>query len=241
MKNKEQWRPTKFELGPEGWRASRDPKQVGVGSRFIGDILAKEYEAMINQHAKGVILDLGCGKVPLYALYRSYTTEVICIDWENTLHPSQHLDIECNLNVGIQCPSNSVDTILVTDVLEHVVDPGLLWREMARVLKPEGIVLLGVPFLYWIHESPHDYFRFTEFALRRFVDQVDLQLITLEPYGGWLEVVCDLLAKRIARHSKLSALHLYFCQMITSSQFGRKIPHLTAEEFPLGYILVAQK
>ncbi|MBP9500903.1 MAG: class I SAM-dependent methyltransferase [Candidatus Promineofilum sp.] len=241
MRNKEQWQPSKFVRYPNGYRASRDRKMVGIGSRLVADILAQAYEQMLRNHARGVLLDLGCGKVPLYEVYQPLTTDVICIDWANTLHPNQFLDVECDLNEGIELANDSVDTILCTDVLEHIAEPERLWRDMARVLRPGGKILLAVPFFYRVHEAPHDYFRYTEFALKRFVAGAGLTLLSLEPYGGWPEVFADLVGKRLAGIRSVSAIHLSLSQALIRTRWGRNLSAGTARDFPLGYTLVAQK
>ncbi len=221
-----------------GCKASRD---VALSSRFIADILAKVYEALIKQHAHGLLLDLGCGKVPLYQVYKDYISDNICIDWANTLHKCPHLDYEFSLNQGIPLADEKFDTLLVTDVLEHISNPDLLWREMSRVLKPMGKLILGVPFLYRIHEAPHDYNRYTEYKLREFCESNGLTVIYLEPYGGSQEVMLDIIAKHIGFSKILSYLHLLFSKAFVSSIIGKKIFAKTSSKFPLGYCLVAQK
>ena len=68
----------------------------------------------------------------------------------------------------------------------------------ARLLKPDGKLILGVPFLYWLHEEPHDYYRYTEFALDRFCQLSGLRLVELTPYGGLPEVFIDMSSKCLA-------------------------------------------
>lgn len=58
-------------------------------------------------------------------------------------------------------PEDSFDTVLLLDVLEHVRDARGVLDEIARVLKPHGRLLLSVPFLYPLHDAPHDYRRYT--------------------------------------------------------------------------------
>lgn len=43
---------------------------------------------------------------------------------------------------------------------------------------------MNVPFYHWLHETPHGYYRYTEFALRRFMDRCGTQLIQLEASGS---------------------------------------------------------
>ena len=45
----------------------------------------------------GYLLDLGCGKVPLYLIYKSHITDSICVDWGNSLHGNDYIDSECDL------------------------------------------------------------------------------------------------------------------------------------------------
>jgi SAM-dependent methyltransferase len=108
------------------------------------------------------LLDLGCGKVPFYARYREYVSETVCVDWSNSLHGNGHVDAECDLTQELPFADASFDTILLSDVLEHIPAPERLWREMARLLKPGGELLSSVPFFYWLHEEPYDYYRYTK-------------------------------------------------------------------------------
>jgi SAM-dependent methyltransferase len=57
------------------------------------------------------------------------------------------------------------DVVLCTEVLEHLVDPGRALGEMHRVLRQGGTLLLTTRFLFPIHDSPGDYYRFTRYGL----------------------------------------------------------------------------
>ena len=241
MKNKDTWKPGKFILTKHGLRASRDRREVGIGSRFIGDIQAAVYERAIRTHARGRLLDLGCGKVPLFELYRDYITENICVDWAGSFHESKHLDYEFDLNHEIPLPDNQFDTILAADVLEHIANPDCFWHEMARLVKPGGKIILGVPFLYQIHEAPYDFARYSEFRLSLFCEQHRLKVVSLEPYGGSIEVIFDMIAKHLTFSRILSALHLVVSKMVSGCFIGRKLYKKTARRFPLGYCLTAEK
>ena len=159
------------------------------------DNVAPYYERAIRAHAHGRLLDMGCGSVPLYETYRDLVSENICIDWQNTAHVNPHLDHLVDLTEPLPFESCSFDTILMTDVLEHIPEPMKLMRETARILRPGGKLLLSVPFFYWLHEVPHDYFRYTEFALRRFCELSELRVVEVVPYGGLPEVLLDLSSK----------------------------------------------
>lgn len=195
MRNKDKWKPSKFVykngiLGP-----SMDENIVGIASRLPVYLVSKFYQENIPLYVKGELLDLGCGKVPLFEVYKDFISDNICLDWGNSLHKNEFLDIISDLNNPIPFSDNSFDTIILSDVLEHIKDPFFLWREMSRVLRKDGVILLNVPFFYWIHEKPYDYFRYTEFALRDFAAENRFEILDLKPLGGSFEIMADIFSK----------------------------------------------
>jgi SAM-dependent methyltransferase len=241
MQNKELWIPTKFVKSTQGYKASSDKKYVAASSYFIASIQAKIYPPAIVKHAKGLLLDLGCGDVPLYGIYQDYVTDNICVDWNNTLHNNQYLDLTADLNAKLPFEDEKFDTILMTEVLEHISNPNQLMSEISRLLKPEGKTIITVPFFYWLHETPHDYFRYTEFALKMFCENNSLKIITLEAYGGAPEILLDIIAKNISGLPKLGSIMSTFGQLFLNSRYGQNISKTSSKSFPLGYTLVAQK
>src|SRR5690348_11109250 len=119
MRNASNWQATKFVSERGRLRATKDTAELGLGSRLIADLVAEAYERSIPTHVSGRVLDMGCGKVPLYGAYREFTSDVQCIDWANSLHGADHLDKTCDLTATIPYPDESFDTILLSDVLEH--------------------------------------------------------------------------------------------------------------------------
>lgn len=59
------------------------------------------------------------------------------------------------------------DVILANNVIEHLRDAATGIAEMRRVLRADGHVLYTIPFLYPVHEAPHDYVRYTRYGLAR--------------------------------------------------------------------------
>lgn len=241
MRNPQYWRPTKFEFGGGRLRSSMDVSELGVGSRLVADLVASRYQEQLRNHARGRLLDLGCGKVPLYQAYRELVSDVVCVDWAD----GDHIDRVCDLSDPLPFDSSTFETIVCSDVLEHLVDPALAWREMSRVLSPGGTVLMNVPFLYPIHAHPHDYFRYTGFALDRFARMNSLEVLVLEPVGGLLEVIADLAGKAItkvpAMGPAMAALQQAMAIAWARSGWGRRIAAATARNYPLGYFMVVRK
>jgi len=82
------------------------------------------------------------------------------------------INIKLNANIDVQADAyrlpfrdNAFDIALCTEVLEHTHSPALVLREVRRVLKPGGKLLLTTPFAFPIHDVPMDYYRFTRFGL----------------------------------------------------------------------------
>lgn len=238
MRNVDRWHPSKFEMHRGRWRASRDVRQVGLTSRLMVDRIADAYTSALTRHASGHLLDLGCGHVPLFAAYRTLVDTVTCADWPQTLHPSPHLDNEIDLSEPLPWPAHRFDTVLLTDVLEHLPYPERLWQELARVLRPGGKVIVGVPFMYWLHEEPHDYYRYTEHRLRRFCEDNGFSVLQCRSYGGATDTMADIACKGLGRSpfTKWTVRPLtLIASRVGASRIGVRDP------LPLGYLLIAQR
>jgi len=61
----------------------------------------------------------------------------------------------------------SISAVTCYEVLEHVRDPEGLIAEVARVLSPGGVAEFTMPFLYPVHDAPHDYQRWTRHGWER--------------------------------------------------------------------------
>lgn len=225
-------------------RGNRAPGKVTPSSLLMTDLSAFYYQKNIPIHTKGKLVDLGCGFVPLYQTYKPYVDECVCVDWPNSWHRNTFLDIEANLNEPLPLKDSDFDTIILSEVLEHIAEPEILWKEMARILKPGGKILIGVPFLYKIHESPHDYYRYTEFSLRNFSKKNSLEIISLEGIGGIPAVLGDILAKQIIR---IPLMGKWLSKAIQAISFwfingpGKNLSKKSSVHYPISYFMVVQK
>ena len=242
MRNEDQWRPTKYQN--VNGRATAGPA-VGPGSRLAADLVARAYRSYIPRYASGTLADLGCGEVPLYGIYRTHVDNIVCVDWPSSKHQLSHVDVQCDLSEPLALASNSVETVVLSDVLEHVLDPAALWREMGRIVAPGGYVLVNVPFLYWLHEQPHDYYRYTEYALRHLAGATGFTVEHLEALGGSVEVGVDILSKHL---SVLPGFGPWLARIVqaagsswSKSAPGRSLIRHTGKRFPLSYFMLARR
>lgn len=90
------------------------------------------------------------------------------------------------------------DTVVCSHVLEHVRDPRQVVRELARVLKPGGTLILPVPFLFGIHSAPHDYWRFTRYGLTELVQSAALEVVEVSGQGGVFTITGDMVKRGLS-------------------------------------------
>lgn len=164
-----------------------------LGQRLVPDGLAS---------VKGVVLDIGAAD---RWLAKSLHPEAryFALDYPTTAvhrygtRPDVYADA-ANLPIA----TASIDAVVCLETLEHVAELELALAEIARVLKPDGRAFLSMPFLYPIHDAPHDHTRLTEHGWNIHLARAGLRLVTIEPRGSALDVAgvaaCLALAAPIA-------------------------------------------
>jgi SAM-dependent methyltransferase len=124
---------------------------------------------------KGTLLDVGCGQRPYEKTFFAAATKYIGADY---LSDRSRPDVICSA-LKLPFPENSFDTVVSTEVLEHVPDPQRALCETHRVLKPGGYLILSTP-MYWPrHEVPCDFFRYPYDGLLHLVKESGLELTKL--------------------------------------------------------------
>jgi SAM-dependent methyltransferase len=245
MKNQDKWKPSKFVFKKKRLIASRDPNSVSISSRLVADLIASYYEKYLPLYSKGTLIDLGCGEVPFFEVYKSYVNEIVCVDWASTFHDIAFADFYCDLNDILPFENEKFDTIILSDVLEHISRPQLLICEMSRILVKNGKIIMNVPFIYNLHEIPHDYYRYTEYGLKFLIESCGLRTIYISPIGGFPEVLGDMSAKFAFSIPFFGKELSIFIQRVTSvfikTSLGKKISNKSSHRYPLGYFLVLGK
>jgi len=151
---------------------------------------------------KGKLLDIGCGKMP----YRAYildctdVSQYTGMDIDNSLTYDRDISPDVRWD-GITMPfqNDCFDSAIATEVLEHCPDPEMVLKEIYRVLKPGGIFFFTVPFLWNLHEVPHDEYRYTPFSLERHLHNSGFRDIDLYPMGGWHASMAQMLGLWVRR------------------------------------------
>ena len=187
-------------------------------------------------------LDLGCGRHSTYVDDFSRRVGVdICHD--------EGVDVVADAH-ALPFSSGSFEQLVCSEVLEHLAHPQQAASEMARVLRHGGRLVLTTPFVYPLHEAPHDYWRLTSYGLHQLFDPY-FEIRELQDLYSEEETLAILLQRvafqrrgaPVRRYAYMLLAHLIF--RFVSAPRARRFqdigqtvegPFLTA-----GYILVAHK
>jgi SAM-dependent methyltransferase len=139
----------------------------------------------------GKLLDFGCGAKPYKNIIN--VSEYIGLDFpsEGHDHSNEAIDVFYD-GKSIPFEDNSFDSIFSSEVFEHVFNLEDMLKELFRVLKPEGIILITCPFAIGEHEQPNDYARYTSFALKHMMCKAGFDVIHYEKLGGSIDAIIQL-------------------------------------------------
>ena len=157
------------------------------------EILLRQLEGL-KSRAKGRMLDVGCGAKPYSLVFSPLVDEYLGIDLPTSDYGIDEIDVYASA-LTLPFKSNSFDTVLCTEVLEHVPDPQGLIHELSRVLKTDGSLLLSTPQNYWVHSAPNDYYRFTKFGLSYLIERDGFEIIDITSIGGASSCTVDFVSK----------------------------------------------
>ncbi len=135
--------------------------------------------------AKGKLLDVGAGMSPYKPFFEKYVDEYIKLDAYD--YDGEKPDIISN-GEKIPLKNNTIDTVLCTQVLEHVPYPQKIIDEIYRVLKPNGICILTTHMANPLHGLPHDYYRFTRICFEKILFKNFKKIIVKENGGALLSI-----------------------------------------------------
>ena len=153
--------------------------------------------------AKGILLDIGAADRWI-ARHLPAGVHYVALDYPTTgrdlydASPDVYAD-----GAALPIADDFIDVVTCFEVLEHVRSPDAVLREIARVLRPDGVAYLSMPFAYPVHDAPHDYQRWTEYGWRRSATDAGFVCSRLEPSSSVIEaagaVACLALAGPLER------------------------------------------
>lgn len=139
------------------------------------------------------ILDIGAGEIPFSKFYENLQVDT-CDIQQNSLGT---INFTFEANGNLPFASESYDVLLIFDVLEHVKLDVHFIQECSRILRPGGMMVLTVPFMYRFHEEPYDYRRYTPSGINYLIAEVgSLDIKEITPIGSSLFVIETILGER---------------------------------------------
>jgi SAM-dependent methyltransferase len=140
------------------------------------------------KYVRGTLVDVGCGAKP----YKKYLTgsvqNYIGLDYPASPESmdavvSSPPEVYANA-LQIPLKDNCIDSVILTQVLEHVPAPECTIKEIKRILKKDGTLIISAPMLYPIHSAPYDYFRFTRHGIEELLAKNGFSITELKENGG---------------------------------------------------------
>jgi len=175
---------------------------------IINDSLRKQFIlASFERYGhKNELLDLGCGIKPFRHVYFKYTASSIGIDVATSPHTQTQVDVIYD-GINIPFESSRFDYVLCTEVMEHVAEPTAFLKEINRVMRPGGILIMTTPFLVPLHEEPYDFYRYTKHGISHLISNAGFKLEHIESFSGyWGVLIAFLVQPQLKIWNKLSKL-----------------------------------
>lgn len=133
-----------------------------------------------------IIINLGSGN-------KIIDSSIINLD----IHKYNNVDIVGDIE-NLPFKDKSVDGIIIEETIEHLKDPLKAFKEMYRILKPGGILCVVVPFIFYYHESPDDYYRWTKSGLSLLLEVNNFKIKEFNNLGGPVGALCVIFSQSLA-------------------------------------------
>jgi SAM-dependent methyltransferase len=148
----------------------------------------REFLEYCKPHIKGKVLDLGAGTAKYRDIIKNTAVSYVAFD----KFPGPNIDVVGDIHeTGLT--SGSFNTIICTQVLEHVPVPWLAAKEIKRLLDNDGICIVTTPFMQASHADPHDFYRFTTDGIAQIFLMEGFEIVEKGAYGKTWSVLFDLI------------------------------------------------
>jgi SAM-dependent methyltransferase len=159
--------------------------------------LLQNIKKIAHHFNDGCLLDVGCGTKPYESLFN--VASYIGLDVAGGGHEDAAKSADVYYD-GKNFPFSDsfFDYAISNQVLEHVFEPEQFMDEIHRVLKPNGLLLITVPFVWDEHEAPYDYGRYTSFGLNYLISKKGFKIIEQYKSGGYVDTLTQMLSSYIS-------------------------------------------
>ena len=209
---------------------------------------AKEIlKIVLPKYCSGRVVDVGSGHAKYKNLIKDYCEEYVSVD--NLSSEYQFGDnenfkpdiISDILNMPFR--DEEFNTAICTEVLEHVENPFLLFKETSRILKPGGYLILSSGWSAPYHNEPKDYWRFSKDAYSVLCREAKFELVEIHKKGGLFSCLLYFINRNIDLNSKYAKrVKSLLSPLIKMLEIlAEKSDFLVSTEDTIGHLIVAKK
>jgi SAM-dependent methyltransferase len=160
----------------------------------------------------GKTLDVGCGTKPYERFFKS--TEYIGLEYDTGIDSDKKEADYYYDGKTFPFDDSEFDSVVTNQVLEHIFTPNDFLQEIYRVLKPNGKLLLTVPFVWDEHEQPYDYARYSSFGLKDLLNKNGFEILdhrkSVNDYRALVQLFNGFIYKITRRNIIIKNLALIF-------------------------------
>lgn len=157
---------------------------------------------------------------------------------------AKRVDIVSDI-ANIPEPDASFDAVLCSEVLEHIPEPLKALDEFARLLKPNGVLILTAPFVSLVHMAPYHFCTgFSRYWYEHHLPRRGFQITELSPNGDWYSLCRQEVARlgsAVRRSGHWSWPAAYGLSLAAEAYFRLLRPKDTSDLACLGWHCVANK
>lgn len=185
----------------------------------------KELNKFIEENKSDLFtLDIGCSNSP----YSKFFPNRIGFD----INKGKGVDVVGDAH-NQPFNDNEFDIILCTEVLEHLKKPKMAISEVKRVLKPDGKLMLTTRFIFPLHDTPGDYYRYTIYGLKELfkagweIEKIEYESNTIQTIAILIQRIafqCDILWFKPFKLFFLIISKIIYCLgFVVTKEYGDKI------------------
>ncbi len=211
---------------------------------YTKEILAK----VLPKYCHGKTIDVGSGSAKYRELITKFSSKYITVDnlsskYQFSGSESCKPDVIADI-MDLPFSKDEFDTVICTEVLEHVSDPFLLFKELSRVLKPSGYLLLSSGWMAPYHKEPEDYWRFSPAAYRLLCEKNNLEIVEIIKQGGFFSCILYFIRRNIELNGgvRIKKITSFFLKpVIILEKIVEKMDNLVKTEDSIGHLIIAKK
>jgi SAM-dependent methyltransferase len=198
------------------------------------------YKILSKTVLSGSVIDLGGNSGAYYHHLFQGEFEITTLNMEGASSADIIWDLE---KAPLPIEDKRYNAVLLINVLEHIYHWDNLLKECQRILKPNGKLVAVIPFLYYLHPSPNDYFRYSRQALEKMFAEAGFSDIKIQELGpGAFSAAYNLIHRFFPPFMNFLLVRVAVgadsAARVISKMLGKKY---TGDEYPLGYFIMTAR